>query len=429
MTDDELLAARAEIFGSIFVVVQHLARRADAELAVLGLTTRQWLLLAVLTKWFPGHSPSLSEAAERYGSSRQNVKQIALGLEARGFVRLVPDRDDGRTTRIELTERVGVFDEPEMVGAGLGDAGGRLRRAVGRRDAGPARPRPPVARRRHGPQVVRGRSNMLRIAAAAVVAAHGLIHLIGFVVPWGIATVEGFAYRTTALDGAIALGDAGARALGLVWLACAVGFVVAGLGIWRRASWALPLTAGLAVVSIVVCVLGLPETSAGIVVNAAILGAVAWVVARPPAGPGGRPMTPPVGDGPGAGRALTRAARSRRATTGSSRPSSRPSRSARRRRRSPPGTSPRCRRPSGATSSAPARSAGRARRTCGSSSTRTCTAGRAGADAGDLDPVHVLRPTRPPLPHEGADVRAAGPGPARLPAGAGDVHRPGGVAA
>lgn len=113
--DDELLAARAEIFGSIFVIVQHLSRRADAELAVVDLTTRQWLLLAVLTKWFPGHSPSLSEAAERYGSSRQNVKQIALGLEARGFVRLVPDRDDGRTTRIALTERIGVFDEPEMV--------------------------------------------------------------------------------------------------------------------------------------------------------------------------------------------------------------------------------------------------------------------------------------------------------------------------
>ena len=123
---------------------------------------------------------------------------------------------------------------------------------------------------------------MLRIAAGAVVAAHGLIHLIGFVVPWGIASVEGFAYRTTALGGAIALGDTGARAVGIVWLACAVGFVVAGLGIWRRASWAAPLTAALAGVSVAVCVLGLPETSAGIVVNAAILGAVAWVsFARP----------------------------------------------------------------------------------------------------------------------------------------------------
>jgi hypothetical protein len=129
---------------------------------------------------------------------------------------------------------------------------------------------------------VKGRSNVLRITAAAVVAAHGLIHLIGFVVPWGISTVEGFPYRTTALGGAIALDDAGARAVGLVWLACAVGFVVAGLGIWRRASWALPLTAALAVVSSAVCVLGLPESVAGIVVNGAILGAVAWVsFARP----------------------------------------------------------------------------------------------------------------------------------------------------
>jgi len=115
MTDDELLAARAETFGSTFVVVQHLARRADAELAPLGITARQWLLLAVLTKGFPGRSPSLSEAAEQYGSSRQNIKQIALGLEAQGYVRLVPDRDDARTTRIELTEQVRIFDQPAMV--------------------------------------------------------------------------------------------------------------------------------------------------------------------------------------------------------------------------------------------------------------------------------------------------------------------------
>jgi DNA-binding MarR family transcriptional regulator len=115
MTDDELPAARAETFGSIFVILQHLARLADAELAPLGITARQWLLLAVLTKGFAGRSPSLSEAAGEYGTSRQNVKQIALGLEARGFVRLVPDRDDARTTRIELTERVGVFDQPETV--------------------------------------------------------------------------------------------------------------------------------------------------------------------------------------------------------------------------------------------------------------------------------------------------------------------------
>jgi DNA-binding MarR family transcriptional regulator len=115
MRNDELLATRAEAFGSLFVLMQHLSRRADSELADLGLTTRQWLLLAVLTNGFPGYSPSLSEAAEKYGSSRQNVKQVALGLEARGFVRLVQDPTDARTTRIEVTDRVRDFDEPEMV--------------------------------------------------------------------------------------------------------------------------------------------------------------------------------------------------------------------------------------------------------------------------------------------------------------------------
>jgi MarR family transcriptional regulator, transcriptional regulator for hemolysin len=115
MDESELMAARAGLFGSMFVIVQHLTRAADRELAGLGLTTRQWLLLAVLTKGFPDHSPSLSEAAEQYGTSRQNVKQIALGLESAGFVRLVTDPTDARTTRIEVTGRVRVFDTPPML--------------------------------------------------------------------------------------------------------------------------------------------------------------------------------------------------------------------------------------------------------------------------------------------------------------------------
>ena len=155
------MRARAEIFGSIFVVVQHLTRRADAELIEVGLTTRQWLLLAVLTKWFAGRDPSLTEAAERYGSSRQNVKQIALGLEARGYLRLVPDPADGRTTRLHLTDRVGIFDQPEAVAraaAMLADATAGLtseetlvlRDLVVRWLAGVSAPGGPVARGREG---------------------------------------------------------------------------------------------------------------------------------------------------------------------------------------------------------------------------------------------------------------------------------------
>ena len=105
---------RPELFGLLLVLVQHLSRRVDEALKPLGLTSRQWLLLAVMERWFPDRSPTLTEAAARYGSSRQNVKQVALGLERRGYLRLVPDRHDRRATQIELTDKVSVFDQPDV---------------------------------------------------------------------------------------------------------------------------------------------------------------------------------------------------------------------------------------------------------------------------------------------------------------------------
>ena len=117
---------------------------------------------------------------------------------------------------------------------------------------------------------------MIKKLAAAGLAGHGLIHLIGFVVPWRIAIVEGFGYRTTALGGAVALGDTGARIVGVVWLALAVGFVIAAVATGRGVPWARALVAMLAVASLAVCVLGLPETAAGIAVNLGILAALTW---------------------------------------------------------------------------------------------------------------------------------------------------------
>lgn len=118
---------------------------------------------------------------------------------------------------------------------------------------------------------------MTRIVLAAAIAAHGLIHLIGFVVPWQLAAVAGFPYRTTVLDGTADLGEVGVRLVGMLWLAGAIGFVVAAVGIVRRTTWALPLTAILAIGSLMVCLVGLPETAMGIAVNALILAGVAWV--------------------------------------------------------------------------------------------------------------------------------------------------------
>ncbi len=100
-------------FGTLFVVAQHLDRLGDVVLAPLGLTTKQWLLLAVVQLGFAGRGPTLTEAAAAYGSSRQNVKAIAQGLEAAGYLRIVPDPDDRRATRLAVTDRVQVFATPE----------------------------------------------------------------------------------------------------------------------------------------------------------------------------------------------------------------------------------------------------------------------------------------------------------------------------
>ena len=118
---------------------------------------------------------------------------------------------------------------------------------------------------------------MIQTIAAVLLALHGVIHLIGFVVPWRIAALEGFAYRTTAFNGAWEVGDAGVRLIGLVWLGLAIGFVVAGYGIWRRGPWAVGLTGVLAILSLIVCVVGLPETVAGLVINGVILTVVGYI--------------------------------------------------------------------------------------------------------------------------------------------------------
>ena len=109
---DSGLAARAEVFGRVFVLAQHLTRRTNAELEPLGLTTSQWLLLAVISH-HPGEAPTLSEAAATYGTSRQNVKQVARQLVDRGYLELRTDPADARAIRLHATAKgAESFDSP-----------------------------------------------------------------------------------------------------------------------------------------------------------------------------------------------------------------------------------------------------------------------------------------------------------------------------
>ncbi|MGN0160448.1 MAG: MarR family winged helix-turn-helix transcriptional regulator [Lachnospiraceae bacterium] len=54
-------------------------------------------------------SPTINELAEVMGSSHQNVKQILIKLEKKGFVQMIPDEKDRRKQRIVVTAKCDEF--------------------------------------------------------------------------------------------------------------------------------------------------------------------------------------------------------------------------------------------------------------------------------------------------------------------------------
>jgi len=90
------------IFGTVFLTAQRWQNQGDHYLAQDNVTTKQWLLLAVITTVFDS-PPTLGQAAKAMGTSRQNIKQIALKLEKRGFLKIRTDKKDSRILRLEVT--------------------------------------------------------------------------------------------------------------------------------------------------------------------------------------------------------------------------------------------------------------------------------------------------------------------------------------
>lgn len=92
------------IFGSIFLLANKLQVIGDQYFAESDMTMKQWLLTVMIVQ-FQGEPPALSQVAELMGSSRQNVKQIALKLEKKGFLNIEKDEEDARILRLKLTEK------------------------------------------------------------------------------------------------------------------------------------------------------------------------------------------------------------------------------------------------------------------------------------------------------------------------------------
>ncbi len=95
-------ATALRAFRLLSVVATQLRRLSDARFRKDAITSRQATLITIAKEL---GRPSLSEVAAVMSTSHQNVKQIALGLERRGFVRIVSDGDDSRVRRLVVTAK------------------------------------------------------------------------------------------------------------------------------------------------------------------------------------------------------------------------------------------------------------------------------------------------------------------------------------
>ena len=88
------------LFGGVFALSNRLQLLGDKYDP--NISTKQWFLIAVINS-FHEEVPTISMTANRIGSSRQNIKKMAVILEKRGFINIVKDNEDARIQRLELT--------------------------------------------------------------------------------------------------------------------------------------------------------------------------------------------------------------------------------------------------------------------------------------------------------------------------------------
>lgn len=91
------------IFSMLFLLANKIQVTGDRLLSE-EMTIRQWLLTAAVAELGEA-APAISQVAKLMGSSRQNVKQLALKLQEKGYLIFKKDERDSRTTRICLTEK------------------------------------------------------------------------------------------------------------------------------------------------------------------------------------------------------------------------------------------------------------------------------------------------------------------------------------
>lgn len=104
---EEYSAERLEMEKYILVVLFLIQQRwgyvIGKDLSEDRITTKQWLMMIVIANAF-NHAPSMQEVADAMSITHQNVKQLAVRLEDRGFLKIERDPDNRRILRLKITE-------------------------------------------------------------------------------------------------------------------------------------------------------------------------------------------------------------------------------------------------------------------------------------------------------------------------------------
>jgi len=88
----------------LFLIEQRWTYTINKEFQKDNITTKQWLMLIVLGNAFE-HAPSMQEVADAMSITHQNVKQLAVRLEAEGFIKIERDEKNKRILRLKVTEK------------------------------------------------------------------------------------------------------------------------------------------------------------------------------------------------------------------------------------------------------------------------------------------------------------------------------------
>ncbi|RIK48122.1 MAG: hypothetical protein DCC57_13645 [Chloroflexi bacterium] len=93
----------------------------------------------------------------------------------------------------------------------------------------------------------------LRWLMVIILIGHGIGHATGFLNAW-TTLPTGFSSAPWIFGGDLTTTSAVGKAWGLLWLLALIGFVGAGLGLWFRQPWWLPMASAAAAISLVAVV-------------------------------------------------------------------------------------------------------------------------------------------------------------------------------